>query len=1225
MKTKNNYGRLLFSTILLLLSFKAYSFQKSINFTEDNFKFTIPDNGYIKIPSNKVAKNSIIAYQVKDEEIYFSIIVDKINPHYAYSAKKYSDFCITTVKNGTSDTDITLQNEHYVNGYRGYLANIDYVFHGTENTQFIWTYSKNGFLYQLFIYGVKSKKDLIKKHSDYLFSNFHVLDNNHQAPVKDELLFKRYRSYKYGYYLDLRHDNWMKWASIGEKYPSADIGIHKSEKAGAVIFTFPVYSKETHLEAVTNVLTKAAGVAYPNEYIKNFHETEYKKSVGYTFDYIPPASVDNYNYRFKLYSTNKICYMLFVLHEKQPDAPNKFDDKYNDFFKSFKIEYYKPQLLSEQEKKKQAALNNSLGLFYYNNKNYFNGIKFFAKALELSNHKASYLQNYLSCLTKVNRFKDAFDVIKKYKAPHADNPEIIAWNAWLLYKNNHLDDSEKEYNRLFNKGYKNDDDFIIYIDLLQELNKKDLAIQQLKAYIKKQPSYRLKKYHAKKLYDFGRYKQAIKLLEDLQKGRPFITELQQSLANNYLQMQRYKEALNIADKIIKKGYASTDAYSLKGEALYGMKNYREAKQSFEKALDYSPQSQYVKEYIQHISGLIGEGSNSNLRKKITPVTIPENLKAQINDAEKTKFFDNQAGSTYIYRIKGYSFKKGEKLKTTTYRKIKLTDNSNISKFSTLKFIFNPLYEEIYVNHLKVFDAHGKLLSTGNRSSYYITDNLSNNMATHEKVINIPVPNLKAGNIIDIVYTSQTNAKLDKFGFEREFLFATTPVILNAVFIKADSSDISYRQANIAAPVVTDNHIIWTQKNSDAFRREPYQIELEEISGIVEISSANEKWKQIAKEHYEKIKPKLKIDEKIKIVAKKLTKKAASIPEKINILADYVQKTITYKPIEFGSRGQIPNTAIQTLENKYGDCKDHAVLLYAMLASINIESNLALVNSIYKVNPEIPSLDQFNHVINYIPSINTFLDTTDKGISLNSIVPAGLGNKHSLLINKKNPAMLKIPDYNKNNSILKTEKNIHIKTRYLAQVNETVTLKGYTASFMRNHIKTIEKSGHIEWGQQLINSYLPGAQLNKIDIKNSHNTRKPLIMKLNYDVTNHSNIIDNKLIAHFPVAWERYYLSTSPVYERKTDFKIYYPFKLISKNSLTFDKKFKLNSTENINESGKSIFSDWKLSINHKANRIDEQFIFNLKTGKYDKEQYSDFFEESCNILNKLTNNIYYSE
>ncbi len=86
-------------------------------------------------------------------------------------------------------------------------------------------------------------------------------------------------------------------------------------------------------------------------------------------------------------------------------------------------------------------------------------------------------------------------------------------------------------------------------------------------------------------------------------------------------------------------------------------------------------------------------------------------------------------------------------------------------------------------------------------------------------------------------------------------------------------------------------------------------------------------------------------------------------EKIRALANFVQTDVRYVAIELGIGGHQPHPAAEVFSHRYGDCKDKATLLSAMLKEIGVESYYVLINtergSVTAATP--PNLD-FNHVI-----------------------------------------------------------------------------------------------------------------------------------------------------------------------------------------------------------------------------------------------------------------------
>jgi hypothetical protein len=86
-------------------------------------------------------------------------------------------------------------------------------------------------------------------------------------------------------------------------------------------------------------------------------------------------------------------------------------------------------------------------------------------------------------------------------------------------------------------------------------------------------------------------------------------------------------------------------------------------------------------------------------------------------------------------------------------------------------------------------------------------------------------------------------------------------------------------------------------------------------------------------------------------------------ERLRALASFAQRDVRYVSIQIGIGGYRPHAALQVFQNRYGDCKDKATLLRAMLKEIGTESYLVLVNSERgAVVAAFPSILNFDHVI-----------------------------------------------------------------------------------------------------------------------------------------------------------------------------------------------------------------------------------------------------------------------
>ena len=95
------------------------------------------------------------------------------------------------------------------------------------------------------------------------------------------------------------------------------------------------------------------------------------------------------------------------------------------------------------------------------------------------------------------------------------------------------------------------------------------------------------------------------------------------------------------------------------------------------------------------------------------------------------------------------------------------------------------------------------------------------------------------------------------------------------------------------------------------------------------------------------------------------------------LYEWVSAHIRYVNIVLGAGGYKPHKAADVLKNGYGDCKDHVMLLEALLAAKGIKSSPVLIRAgvnLYKL-PPAPSPFVFDHLITYMPEFQLYLDST----------------------------------------------------------------------------------------------------------------------------------------------------------------------------------------------------------------------------------------------------------
>ena len=128
------------------------------------------------------------------------------------------------------------------------------------------------------------------------------------------------------------------------------------------------------------------------------------------------------------------------------------------------------------------------------------------------------------------------------------------------------------------------------------------------------------------------------------------------------------------------------------------------------------------------------------------------------------------------------------------------------------------------------------------------------------------------------------------------------------------------------------------------------------------SAAQGTWRGVGEWYQGLSKDRLVSTPEIAAKANELSAGKADFYDKTEAIAEFVQKQVRYFVIEMGIGGEQPHFAGDIFRNRYGDCKDKATLVSAMLSSVGIHSALMMVDDRRGViDPDAPSTVG-NHMI-----------------------------------------------------------------------------------------------------------------------------------------------------------------------------------------------------------------------------------------------------------------------
>ena len=312
------------------------------------------------------------------------------------------------------------------------------------------------------------------------------------------------------------------------------------------------------------------------------------------------------------------------------------------------------------------------------------------------------------------------------------------------------------------------------------------------------------------------------------------------------------------------------------------------------------------------------------------------------------------------------------------------------------------------------------------------------------------------------------------------------------------------------------------------------------------------WEEVGKWYGDLQKPSMEVTPAIQAKAAELTKGSKTNDEKIRAIYNFVSLKYHYIGLDFGIGRYQPHAADDVLDNGYGDCKDKHTLLATLLKAAGIDAWPVLIHSQRKLDPDVPSPAQFNHVITLIPRGNDFvwLDTTPE------VAPYGL-----LLLTLRNKQALMIPSDNPP-SLVTTEANPPFAQEQdfttNGRLDNSGTFKGHISQRYRGDTEVVLRAvfrqvAESQW-QQAVQRFSYGmnfgGEVSNVKMTPPDDIEKPFELSYDYERKNYGGWADRQIVAPLPPTG----LETSDGTPEK---KLTEPFLLGGLGTITFHSRVEL--------------------------------------------------------------------
>ena len=370
------------------------------------------------------------------------------------------------------------------------------------------------------------------------------------------------------------------------------------------------------------------------------------------------------------------------------------------------------------------------------------------------------------------------------------------------------------------------------------------------------------------------------------------------------------------------------------------------------------------------------------------------IQAKTNNAEEAAVFER-----ILNRVR---FENDGTEVSETEAVIRIQSQAGVEEFGQLVFGYSSATEKLEVEYVRVRKPDGRVVVTPESTAQDFAPDVLKEapMYSDYRQRHISVAALQPGDTLEYRTVTRVLTPLAAGNFWYEYTFP------KGVAVNEDRLEIDIpksREVKLKTPArkpeiqeTGDRRVYtWVVKDIQP-ERDKEKDEDEETGPDVQLTTFTD-WKQVA-EWYAKLQgERMTVDDSVRKKADELTKGADTPTEKARRLYDFVARNVRYVSISLGVGRYQPHSASDVLQSGYGDCKDKHTLFSAMLRAEGIQSYPVLINSSRKLDVDVPSPAQFDHVITAarLGTGLTWLDTTPE-VTPFGLILYQLRNKQAVL-------------------------------------------------------------------------------------------------------------------------------------------------------------------------------------------------------------------------------------
>jgi transglutaminase-like putative cysteine protease/tetratricopeptide (TPR) repeat protein len=300
--------------------------------------------------------------------------------------------------------------------------------------------------------------------------------------------------------------------------------------------------------------------------------------------------------------------------------------------------------------------------------------------------------------------------------------------------------------------------------------------------------------------------------------------------------------------------------------------------------------------------------------------------------------------------------------------VRIQSQAGVEEFGQLVFGYSSATEKLEVEYVRVRKPDGQVVMTPESTAQDFAPDVLKEapMYSDYRQRHISVAALQPGDTLEYRTVTRVLTPLAAGNFWYEHTFP------KGVVVSEDRLEIDVpkaREVKLKTPTrkpeiqdTGDRRIYtWVVKDIQPERDKDKDEADEDKGPDVQLTTFTD-WKQVAQWYAKLQGERVTVDDSVRKKAAELTKGADTPTEKAVRLYDFVARKVRYVSISLGIGRYQPHSASDVLQNGYGDCKDKHTLFSALLRAEGIQSYPVLIDSSRKLDVDVPSPAQFDHVI-----------------------------------------------------------------------------------------------------------------------------------------------------------------------------------------------------------------------------------------------------------------------